>query len=130
MAAFCVVTLMKASLCNYCRPTRVAPGEILGSGLSDRTMVVLRYCFLFWEHRLWGRAGRQRQEVERIRHAQSFRWRCQVMLDRQVLRSIRPGRQVLRMTDLPESSRLDKRARGDGAVGHPGGVDGWTYWQG
>jgi hypothetical protein len=72
MAAFCVVTLMKASSCNYCRPTRAAPGETLGSGLPDRTMAVQRCRFLSWEHRLWSSAGRQRQEVERLRLARSF----------------------------------------------------------
>ena len=35
------VTLMKASSCNYCRPTRAAPGETLGSGVPDRTMASL-----------------------------------------------------------------------------------------
>ena len=33
------------------------------------------------------------------------------MPDRQVLRCVMPGRQVLRTTDLPESLRLDGRAR-------------------
>lgn len=32
------------------------------------------------------------------------------MYGRQVLRYVMPGRQVLRTTDLPESSRLDRRA--------------------
>ena len=32
------------------------------------------------------------------------------MPDRQVLRFVMPGRQVLRTSDLPESSRLDGRA--------------------
>jgi hypothetical protein len=45
MAAFCVVTLMKASLCDLCRPTRTALGETLGSGLPDRTMTALRWRF-------------------------------------------------------------------------------------
>src|SRR3990170_2750188 len=45
MAAFCTVTLMKASSCNAYRPTCAAPGETLGSGLPDRTMEVLRCCF-------------------------------------------------------------------------------------
>ena len=35
---------------------------------------------------------------------------------RQVLRCVMPGRQVVRTTNLPESSRLDGRARGGGAV--------------
>ena len=39
------VTLMKASSCNYCRPTRAAPGETLGSGVPDRTMAALRCRF-------------------------------------------------------------------------------------
>ena len=47
------------------------------------------------------------------------------MPDRQVLRFVMPGRQVLRTTDLTESSRLDGRAQGGGAVGRRGGVDGW-----
>src|SRR4051812_6421236 len=45
MAAFCVVTLMKASSCNYCRPTRAAPGGTLGSGFPDPMMVALRCLF-------------------------------------------------------------------------------------
>ena len=59
-----------------------------------------------------------------------LRWRCQVMPGRQVIRCVMPCRQVLRTTDLSESSRLDGRARGGGAVGRRGGVDGWTDWQG
>ena len=39
------VTLMEASSCNYCRPTRAAPGETLGSGVPDRTMAALRCRF-------------------------------------------------------------------------------------
>src|SRR4051812_2934300 len=39
------VTLMKASSCNYCRPTRAAPGETLGSGVPDRTMAAVRCRF-------------------------------------------------------------------------------------
>ena len=39
------VTLMKASSCNYCRPTRAAPGETLGSGVLDQTMAALRCRF-------------------------------------------------------------------------------------
>ena len=45
MVAVCAVILMKASSCNYCRPTRAAPGETLGSGLLDRTMAALRCHF-------------------------------------------------------------------------------------
>ena len=45
MAAFCAVTLMKASSCNCCRPTRAASRETIGSGLPDRTMAVLRCRF-------------------------------------------------------------------------------------
>ena len=45
MAALCAMTLMIASSCNYCRPTRVAPGETLGSGLPNLTMAALRCCF-------------------------------------------------------------------------------------
>lgn len=41
MAAFCIVTLMKASSCNYCRPTCSALRKTLGSGLPDRMMVAL-----------------------------------------------------------------------------------------
>ena len=36
---------MEASSCNYCRPTRAAPGETLGSGVPDRTMAALRCHF-------------------------------------------------------------------------------------
>ncbi|KAE8820746.1 Arginyl-tRNA synthetase [Hordeum vulgare] len=42
MAAFYAVTLMKALSCNYCRSTRAAPGETLGSGFPDRMMAALR----------------------------------------------------------------------------------------
>ena len=45
MAAFHVVTLMKASSCDFRRPTRIAPGETLGSGVPDRTMAALRCRF-------------------------------------------------------------------------------------
>ena len=110
MAVFGVVTLMKTLSCNYRRPTHAAPGETLGSGLPDRTIAVLQCRFLSWEHRLWSRAGRQRHEVERLRLARSFKWRCQAMPGRQVLRCVMPGRQVLRTTDLSESSRLDGHA--------------------
>ena len=44
-----------------------------------------------------------RLEVERLRLAWSFGGDV-VMPDRQVLRFIRPGRQVLRTTDLPKTS--------------------------
>jgi hypothetical protein len=37
IAAFCNVTLMKASLSNDCWSSRVTSGETLGSGLTDRT---------------------------------------------------------------------------------------------
>ena len=52
------------------------------------------------------------------------------MPDRQVLRFVMPGRQVLRTTDLPESSRLDGRAQGGGVVRRHGGVNGCPDWQG
>ncbi|XBH54342.1 hypothetical protein VPH35_076669 [Triticum aestivum] len=45
MVAVCAVILMKASSCNYCRPTRAAPGETLGSGFPDRMMAALRCRF-------------------------------------------------------------------------------------
>ena len=72
MAAFHVVTLMKASSCDYRRPTRIAPGETLGSGVPDRTMAALRCRFSLGSIVLWSSAGSQRQEVERLRLARSF----------------------------------------------------------
>ena len=39
------VTLMKASSCHYCRPTRAAPGETLGSGVPDRMMAAVQCRF-------------------------------------------------------------------------------------
>ena len=72
MAAFCVVTLIKASSCNYCRPTRAAPGETLGSGVPDRTMAALRCRFSLRSVVLWTSAGSQRREVERLCLAWSF----------------------------------------------------------
>ncbi|XBI88308.1 hypothetical protein VPH35_026288 [Triticum aestivum] len=41
MAASCVITLMKASWCNFCQPSRAASGERLRFGHPDRTMAVL-----------------------------------------------------------------------------------------
>ena len=94
------VTLMKASSCNYCRPTRAASGEpynlvfrierwrhggvvsLLGASFVEQR----------WKSEAGGRAASSCTE---------FRWRCQVMPDRQVLRFVMPGRQVLRTTDLP-----------------------------
>ena len=72
MAAFHVVTLMKASSCDYRRPTRIAPEETLGSGVPDRTMAALRCRFSLASVVLWSSAGSQRQEVERLRLARSF----------------------------------------------------------
>ncbi|XBI92467.1 hypothetical protein VPH35_029517 [Triticum aestivum] len=72
MAAFHVVTLMKASSCDYRRPTRIAPGETLGSGVPDRTMAAVRCRFSLGSIVLWSSAGSQRQEVEWLRLAQSF----------------------------------------------------------
>ena len=76
--------------------------------------------FLSWEHRLWSNAGSQRQEVERLRLARSFGRDVKSCPGRQVLRCVMPGQQVLRTTDLPESSRLDGRAQGGGTVGRRG----------
>ena len=61
--------------------------------------------FLFWEHRFVEQAGSQRQEVERLRLARSFGRDVKSCPGRQVLRFVMPGRQVLRMTDLPKTSR-------------------------
>ena len=72
MVALCVVTLMKASSCNYCRPTRAAPRETLESDFSDRTMTAPRCCFSLGSIVLWSKAGRERQEVERLCLARSF----------------------------------------------------------
>ena len=72
MTTFHVVTLMKASSCDYRRPTRIAPREILGSGVPDRTMAALRCRFSLGSIILWSSAGSQRQEVERLRLARSF----------------------------------------------------------
>ena len=72
MAAFHVVTLMKASSCYYRRPTRIAPGETQGSGVPDRTIAALRCRFSLGSIVLWSSAGSQRQEVERLRLARSF----------------------------------------------------------
>ena len=72
MAVFYAVTLMKASSCNYCQPTRAALGETLGSGVPDRTMAALRCRFSLGSVVLWSSAGSQRQEVERLRLARSF----------------------------------------------------------
>ena len=72
MAAFHVVTLMKASSCDYRRPTRIAPGDTLGSGVPDRTMAALRCRFSLGSIVLWSSAGSQRQEVERLRLERSF----------------------------------------------------------
>ena len=52
------------------------------------------------------------------------------MPSRQVLRCVMSSRQVLRVTDPPESSRLDGRVQGSDAIGRRGGIDGWTNWQG
>ena len=72
MVAFYAVTLMEAFSCNYCRPTRAALGETLGSGVPDRTMAALRCRFSLGSIVLRSSAGSQRQEVERLRLAQSF----------------------------------------------------------
>ena len=72
MAAFHVVTLMKASSSDYRRPTRIAPGKTLGSGVPDRTMAALRCRFSLGSIVLWSSAGSRRQEVERLRLAWSF----------------------------------------------------------
>jgi hypothetical protein len=88
MVAFYVITLMKASLSNDYQPTRAAPRETLGSGLSDRTMAALRCHFLSWEHRLWSSAGCQRLKEEMSSHAY-------------LKGATLSHGQVLRMTDLP-----------------------------
>ena len=72
MAAFHVVTLMKASSCDYRRSTRIAPGGTLGSGVPDRKMAALRDRFSLGSIVLWSSAGSQRQEVEQLRLARSF----------------------------------------------------------
>ena len=72
MAAFHAVTLMKASSCDYRRPTRIAPRKTLGSGVPDRTMATLRCRFSLGSVVLWSSAGSQRQEVERLHLARSF----------------------------------------------------------
>ena len=59
---------MKASSCNFRRPTRDAPGETLGSGVLDRMMAALR-CH-FSPGVLPSRS--ERLEVERLHLARSF----------------------------------------------------------
>ena len=50
------------------------------------------------------------------------------MPSQQVLLCVMPGRQMLRTTDLPESSCLDECTQDGGAVGCCGSVDGCLEW--
>ena len=144
MAAFHVVTLMKASSCDYHRPTRTAPGETLGSGVPDRVMAALRCRFslgsIVCGAALEARGGAASSCTE-------LWWRYQVMPSRQVLRFVMPVRWMLRTTDLLGTSSCVGWwyllawcchvpavtatcsvvcAQGCGAVGRRCGVDGWS----
>ena len=148
MAAFCAITFMKASSCNYCRPTRTAPGITLGSDLPDRTIVVL-WCHFCWEHRLWSSTGRHRREVERLRLAQSFggyvksclsdRWYAVPCpfggaTHNKFFRDFKLCRIVVAAwcCGVPVATVTCSTVcvQGGGAIGRGGGDDGWPDWQG
>ena len=77
------VTLMKASSCNCCRPTRAAPGETLDPGIPDRTMAVLSVSLSLI--RAWFLSSCWREDaggavfhVTHQRHGVSVAWRDRV----------------------------------------------------
>ena len=143
MAVFCAVTLMKASSCNYCRPTRAAPGKTLGSGFPDQTMATLRCRFslgsivcraaLEDRGRRWSGFVLHGALVEMSSHAWPIgarlchAWSAGATHDRsfrdfKLCRLVVLGGMVLRCTggDCNVLSSL----RGGGAVGRRGSADG------